>query len=152
VRVFLDANVLFSAALNPGTRAHDLLEMARSGGPALLTPAYAVEEAERNLLSKAAHALHRLPAVLRALTVVGPPPARLLAWAERQGLPAKDAPTLAAAVAARADLLLAGDRRHFGHLFGRTLESVTDLDLAEALRRLLGMAGTGRPEQRQNLS
>lgn len=148
MRVLLDANVLFSAALSPKTRAHELLELARAGEHGLLTPVYAVDEAERNLRSKAAHAFHRLPAILRAVTVVGPPPARLLAWAEQQGLPAKDAPILAAAVAARADLLVTGDRRHFGHLFGRTLEGVTVLDLAEALRRLLGKARAEGPDQR----
>ena len=151
MRVFLDANVLFSATLSTKTKAYELLELARSRNHELLTPAYAVVEAERNLLTKAAHAVHRLPAILRAITVVGPPPARLLAWAERQGLPAKDVPILAAA-AAGADLLITGDRRHFGHLFGRTLEGVTVLGLAEALRQLLGTMGTERPEQRQDPS
>jgi hypothetical protein len=66
-------------------------------------------------------------------------------------MPAKDVPILAAA-AAGADLLITGDRRHFGHLFGRTLEGVTVLGLAEALRQLLGTMGTERPEQRQDPS
>ena len=152
MRVFLDANVLFSATLSTKSKAYELLELVHPGNHELLTPVYAVVEAERNLLTKAAHAVYRLPAILRAITVVGPPPARLLAWAERQGLPGKDVPILAAAAAAGADLLITGYRRHFGHLFGRTLEGVTVLGLAEALRQLLGTMGTERPEQRQDPS
>ncbi len=38
-----------------------------------------------------------------------------------RGLPPKDAPILAAALAAEAGLLVTGDRSHFGHLFGRSI-------------------------------
>ena len=40
------------------------------------------------------------------------------------GLPPKDAPVLAAAIASRADRLLTGDLKHFGHLYGKTIEGV----------------------------
>jgi len=36
-------------------------------------------------------------------------------------LPLKDAPILAAALSANATVLVTGDRRHFGALFGKTL-------------------------------
>jgi uncharacterized protein len=42
-----------------------------------------------------------------------------VAGTQAQGLRLKDAPILAAAVYARAELLVTGDRRDFGHLFGR---------------------------------
>jgi hypothetical protein len=40
------------------------------------------------------------------------------------GLPPKDAPILAAAIASKADRLLTGDLKHFGHLYGRTFQGV----------------------------
>ncbi len=36
----------------------------------------------------------------------------------------KDRPILCGAIAARADYLLTGDKRDFGHLFGRTISGV----------------------------
>jgi predicted nucleic acid-binding protein len=36
----------------------------------------------------------------------------------------KDAPVLLAAISARADILVSGDKRHFNHLFGKTIEGV----------------------------
>jgi len=53
-------------------------------------------------------------------------------------LPFKDAPILAAAAAARVDLLVTGVRTHFGHLFGQRLRDVTIVLPAEALARVLG--------------
>lgn len=61
-----------------------------------------------------------------------------MAWAVEQGLPSKDAPILAAAAAARADLLVTGDRSHFGHLFNRCLRDVTIVLSIDALARVLG--------------
>ena len=40
------------------------------------------------------------------------------------GLPPKDAPILAAAIASKADHILTGDLKHFGHLYGRTFQGV----------------------------
>jgi len=58
--------------------------------------------------------------------------------AARQGLPAEDAPMLAAAIQAHADLLVTGDRTHFGHLYGQTIAGLETVAPAEALARLLG--------------
>lgn len=44
--LFLDANVLFSAAYRPGTPIRRLWELS---GARLLTSSYAIEEARRNL-------------------------------------------------------------------------------------------------------
>ena len=54
-------------------------------------------------------------------------------------LPAKDAPILAAAVEAGAELLVTGDRAHFGALYGRTFGSTEVVSLAEGLARLLAL-------------
>jgi predicted nucleic acid-binding protein len=40
-------------------------------------------------------------------------------------LPEKDRPVLAAAIQSRCDVLLTGDKTHFGPLYGRVLEGVT---------------------------
>ena len=60
-----------------------------------------------------------------------------VAWALEQSLPLEDAPILAAAVDARADLLVTGDRTHFGHMYGRLLQGVTVATLADALARIM---------------
>jgi uncharacterized protein len=139
VRLFLDANVLFSAALGMRTRARALLDLAHARNVGLVTSALAIEEAGRNLASKAPHAAGELPRVTANIARSRVPDAGLIAWATTQGLPPKDAPILGAAVAARADLLVTGDRRHFGHLFGRTLEGLTVVSLGEALRLVLAV-------------
>ena len=60
-------------------------------------------------------------------------------WACEQGLPMKDAPVLAAASAGRADVLVAGDRAHFGHLLGRRVRDLIVLTPADALARVLSL-------------
>jgi uncharacterized protein len=142
MRVFLDANVLFSASLLTRGNAPTLLRIGRTGGCLLLASSLALEEAERNLAGKAPGALARFPPVRRAAQTIVDPPADLVLWAEAQGLPAKDAPILAAAVGARADLLVTGDRRQFGPLFGRVLRGMRVLSLAEGLAAVL--AGVDR--------
>ena len=52
-------------------------------------------------------------------------------------MPEKDAPILAAAVAGDADLLVTGDRTHFGKLYGKTLRGCEVATPAATLARLL---------------
>ena len=76
----------------------------------LLSSAYAIEEAHRNLVAKLPHAADDLNALLTKLQVVAQPAApRLLL-----DLPAKDMPIWSAAHAAKATHLLTGDQRDFG--------------------------------------
>ena len=125
MKLFLDANVIFSAADREEGRSQDLVALARGGLCELLASAHALEEARRNLeLKSAAEA-----------------PAALVVWARAQGLPLKDAPILAAAVHARADLLVTGDVRDFGHLFGRALRGTRVVTPAVALDQVLKGAG-----------
>ena len=86
---------------------------------------------------KAAGRADVLAILVRLVEVVPDAPIELASWAELQGLPAKDAPILAVAVAARADLLVTGDRRHFGPLYGQKLRGVRVLTLAEGLAAAL---------------
>lgn len=119
-RVFLDANVLFSAAYAPGNRFLQLWELE---GTQLVTSSHALEEARRNLAE--AQRQERLQGLVEAvdvLEVLGVSPAYRLPAEIR--LPEKDRPILAAAVQARASHLLTGDVEHFGPYFGRTVAGV----------------------------
>jgi predicted nucleic acid-binding protein len=116
-RLFLDANVLFSVAY---AEASPLVRLWRLDGAQLLTSAYAVAEARRNL-GPGARA-ERLEGPLASATVVAEP--------LDAGVPAgvdlreKDVPILAAAIASRASHLLTLDRRDFGPYLGKTVEGV----------------------------
>lgn len=108
-RLFLDANVLFSAAYRSGA---GLLQLWKIKNVALCSSRYAFEEARINLVDDNQRT--------RLLGLSG--------WIEffdstRTALPPgitlpeKDGPILLAAVEARATHLLTGDVRHFGPYF-----------------------------------
>ena len=141
MKLFLDANVIFSAAHGEEGRSQDMLALARVGYCELLASKHALEEARRNLDLKSAGFQRRLDAALAQITIVAEAPTALVAWAQAQGLPLKDAPILAAAIHAQANLLVTGDRRDFGHLFGRTLRGTRVATLAAALDLVLKSAG-----------
>jgi predicted nucleic acid-binding protein len=139
VRIFLDANIIFLAGYSPASPVHDLLALARHGLCELVMSAYAQEEARRNLEVKGppgwAEALERASL---AITLVGEAqaPALELARQARLADPA-DVPILAAAIQCRAHMLVSGDRRAFGTLFGSRVAELEVLTLRDALRRLL---------------
>jgi len=137
MRLFLDANILFTAAHNPGGRAAALFALARQGACTLLTSPHALEEARRNLRLKYPGAAEALEGLLADVAIEREAPPSVVTLALGQGLPLKDAPILAAAVQARSDVLVTGDRTHFGPLYGRSFEGVLVLSPAEALARLL---------------
>jgi predicted nucleic acid-binding protein len=127
-RIFLDANILFSAACRPGAGLNRLWELQNVD---LVTSAYAVEEARLNLADGAQHErLNKLLERVRVVaTVSGGLPARGIK------LPEKDLPILATAVQVHATHLLTGDKQHFGKYFGRSVEGVLILPPAEYLKR-----------------
>ena len=141
MRVFMDANVLFAASISPEGRSAALFALAQRGACTLLTSAHAAAEARRNLEGRYPEALVRFEEITQPLTIVREAPSRRVSWASLQGLPDEDAPILAAAAAAAADILVTGDRSHFGHLFGRTLEGVRVLTLADTLALLARQKG-----------
>lgn len=117
-RVFLDANILFSAAYREGAGLTRRWEVPTAR---LLTSAYAIEEARRNLVSDDQQA--RLTALLTAVELVEVELGDAT-LAQNTGLPEKDVPILLAACAGMATHLLTGDLRHFGPLFGATIGGV----------------------------
>jgi predicted nucleic acid-binding protein len=117
------------------------MDAIRLGKKGQLASAHALEEARRNLELKSAGFERRLEKALEHTKVVAEAPAALVEWARVQGLPLKDAPILAAAVHARADLLVTGDNRDFSHLFERALRGTRVVTPAAALDLVLKGAG-----------
>lgn len=135
MRIFLDANILFSAAKTDGAVRH-LLSLLVHGRHELWADGYVVEEARRNLGLKSPESIAALEALLKIVSL-GPVAAPRGAGAALQ-LPEKDRPVLEAAIRHMCDILVTGDRTHFGRLYGSVVEGVEILApaaLAEKLTR-----------------
>lgn len=124
MRIFLDANVLFSAANSAGAirqLVHDLHEDQHD----LVADEYVSIEARRNVTAKskgdAADYLQALLAQIEVSPVQYTEMAQtLVSW-----LPEKDRPVLWTAMALKCEALITGDRTHFGAGYGKTFGSVT---------------------------
>ena len=127
-RLFLDANVLFSAAYRADAGVARLWKLR---GVKLLTSSFAVEEAGRNLLEEDQQT--RLESLLKKVQVgeamMLPPELR-----GRIDLPEKDWPILGGASAAGATHLITGDVRHFGPYMGRRVLGLLVLTPGEYLK------------------
>jgi predicted nucleic acid-binding protein len=137
MRLFLDANILFSAAHNPDGNARALFSLARQGLVRLYSSRFARDEAVRNIALKFPQCRETLEGLLEAVRLVPEPQLHLVRSAKLAGLPEKDAPILAAATAARVDALVTGDKRHFGALLGQRVDDLIVLSPADALQRIL---------------
>jgi predicted nucleic acid-binding protein len=126
-RLFLDANVLFSAAYRQDSPLVQLWHRPRIE---LLTSAYALAEAERNLDSRQRV---RLTSLMKKVRLVPDVPSPNLS--EDLSLREKDVPILAAATAAAATHLITGDRRDFGTYYGKQLGRVLVLPPRDYLAR-----------------
>ena len=97
-----------------------------SGGPTPVVNASllgVVEEARRNIESKAPSRLPALAALLDLMEIasVGFDPATAIGASV---LPEKDRPVLAAAIRLKCDVLVTGDRTHFGRFYGREVNGL----------------------------
>jgi len=132
LRVFLDANVLFSAS-NAGSNISRLM-MLLCGQATAVTSGFTLEEARRNIevkrpgwaaeFSRLAEAVEIVPSVQFPLAVK---------------IVDKDKPVLCAAIRSSCDVLVTGDRQHFAPLDDLTVQGVTVvtlLRLAEMLTEL----------------
>jgi predicted nucleic acid-binding protein len=132
MRVFLDANILFSGA-QPHSRMRAFLEVLFKHAECI-TNAYAVEEAHRNLEMKFPAALGHLDSLVGKCELIPALVADL-----KVKLPLKDVPILGGAVAGNATHLLTGDQQDFGIYFGKTVQGVKIVSpklLADELVRL----------------
>jgi len=115
LKLFLDANVLFTAAHRPQGKSAFVIQLAREGVWEVVTSLLAIEEARRNLEIKFPESLGRLDALIerfgRVLTVLeGDCPVEL---------PPKDKPILLSAMGGECSHLLTGDLKHFGRFMNQ---------------------------------
>ncbi len=108
-RVYLDANILFSAARSEGA-IRKVFRLGIDWGYTYVADAYVVNEVRRNISRKVgSDGLQTLESLLRQVDLADAqrldPNADVVSW-----LPAKDRPVLLAAIALRCDLLVTGDR------------------------------------------
>lgn len=127
-RVFLDANVLFSAAYRKDSGLRRLWHLP---DVELLSSPYAREEARRNLANRSQR--DRLTRLVRKVTLVADPEGEQ-AWPEGLDLPEKDRPIFWAALAGNASHLLTGDLKHFRRYFGKKIEGILILPPAKYLQ------------------
>ena len=133
MRIFLDANVLFSAAKSHGAVRELLLILAREGH-VLCADAYVAEEARRNIASKAQDGIEWLEQILSKGSMV-PTGARNIDL-DGLDLSEKDIPVLDAAARGKCDVLVTGDKTHFGALYGKTVAGVSVLSPAQLAEKL----------------
>ena len=126
-RLFLDANILFSAAYRSEA---GLLRLWKLKDVVLCTSHYAAEEARLNLADDVQR--HRLVKLLLTMHFCDASQREL---PRGISLPEKDAPILLAAIEVGATHLLTGDVRHFGPYFGKTVEGVLITLPGEYLQR-----------------
>jgi uncharacterized protein len=117
-RLFLDANILFSAAWSSGGKLRMLWQLADT---LLVTSDYAFVEANRNLETEAQRS--RLDDLMMNIEICAEIPPTGILFTDVQ-LPEKDIPILVAAIESRATHLITGDKRHFGFLFGQMVHGV----------------------------
>lgn len=130
-RVFLDANVLFSAS-NAGSNIARLIDWLIETGQAV-TSDFAAEEARRNILLKRPAWCDALDALMGRVEVV--PSIRFDLPVD---LPEKDRPILCTAIRSGCSYLATGDQRDFGHLYDRIVEGVTVISLLRLAEIVVG--------------
>jgi|SRR5579872_5012846 len=125
-RLFLDANVLFSAAYKMDAR---LLPLWKLRNVTLCSSHYALQEARINLTREDQWTrLTELSGSLQLFEAGHKPlPSGI-------SLPEKDAPIFLAAVEAHATHLLTGDVRHFRAYFGKKIEGIAIMRPGEYLK------------------
>lgn len=124
MRVFLDANILFSAAKTDGAIAGLLRRMLETGHQCVIDD-FVHAEARRNLIAKGPDALVALEALVEACEIAATRPVPVTGCSDLDWLPEKDRPVLAAAIHSRCEALVTGDRMHFGSGYGRRFSGVT---------------------------
>ena len=130
MRIFLDANILFSAA-QAHSRMRAFLDVLLDQADCL-TNEYAVEEARRNLAVKFPDGLKELGRLVSRCEIISQ-----LTTDLKVELALKDVPILGGAIAGHATHLLTGDEKDFGKFFGKTIQGVKIVSprmLAEELR------------------
>ena len=136
MRIFLDANILFSASFPKSHLAEFLGQLEHHA--VFLTNAYVKAEAERNIAAKQPNRLAAHEKFMASLEVIP------LRWFDPGvKLPEKDRPVLCGAIAGGADYLLTGDKKDFGRLFGKTVHGVKIVNVQLLLAELIARGIVG---------
>ena len=117
MKVFLDANILFSSSAKQSL-IRELINVIQANGTCL-TNSYAVEEAKRNIKLKNFGSIQQLELLLTGIDITN-----TLVIDLPVKLPDKDIPILAGAIALKCTHLLTGDKKDFGFLFGEVVSEV----------------------------
>jgi predicted nucleic acid-binding protein len=120
IRLFLDSNVLFTAAHNSEGKASLVVELAESGSWEVVTSPYCVAEARLNLERKHPTSLGRMDRILSTVRLVQDVAGERCSIS----LPEKDRPVFGAVLSCKATHILTGDRRHFGPFMNRPKETM----------------------------
>ncbi len=117
MRIFLDANILFSASFSKSEIRKLLNGLAIA--VELVTSEHAVGEARRNVSAKKPANLPELEAFLANVRTYA-----VDMFEVDVDLAQKDIPILCGAIASKSDYLLTGDKKDFGPLFGKVIGEV----------------------------
>jgi predicted nucleic acid-binding protein len=134
MRIFLDANLLFSAAKSDGA-VRKFIKLLLENGHTLTADPYIQEEAQRNIQKKYSQCMPDLVSIIRKISVL-PHVTQPTMLDPSIKLDEKDRPVLAAAISADCRMLVTGDAAHFGALYGKTVQGVTILSPRQAAEAL----------------
>lgn len=114
-KLFLDANVIFSAAYSDTGGSSYIFQLAKKGRLILYSSRLAIKEAERNLRKKAdIERVLNLYGLLNEISIKLIDINRTKAKEKFSDLVGeKDSPILASAIASKADFFLTLDKKHF---------------------------------------
>lgn len=132
MRVFLDANILFSAA-DSQSATRQLLDEVLDRAEAV-TSQHTLEEARRNLQIKRPQHLGGLAAIQRRVTTTAAFDNQI-----QVELPQEDIPVVAGASGSGCSHLWTSDRRHFGQYYGKKIGGilvVSSIMLADLLNSI----------------
>lgn len=135
MKIFIDANVLFSAAWSEHSAPFQLIDQADAFGAEPCSSRYAFDETARNLSKKAPQkmdALVTLATKVKLLSEARELPTHL-------DLRSKDRPIAATALAHGCEWLVTGDQKDFGPWLDKEkrLEGMRVLSPAKAMQRLI---------------
>lgn len=119
-KLFLDANILFSAAYRANAGLLRLWEVEAQ----LFSSSYVIAEARRNLSEPDQR--QRLEQLLTSVKIIEQEQIALV-LDKSILIRDKDRPILQAAIYAKVDYLITGNLRDFGIYFGKTIQNVTIL-------------------------
>ncbi len=132
-RVFLDANVLFSASDAKSNIAF-LIHLLIGQGK-VVTSDYAFQEARRNVQLKRPSWAKSLDTLIHQVEVV-----QSIQFTLPIQLSSKDQPILCTTIRSGCQYLATGDRKDFGHLYNHTVQGVTIISLVQLAKIVLQMS------------